>query len=103
MKSLRAFLPLCLLLSVTPLLVQGCAPTVESENFPPAADLKRREAPLFDGRQIEDETYHSRFEIRMQNWGESSDAALGRLCTFFKDKGMKVDCTPEPDPENPVQ
>jgi hypothetical protein len=39
----------------------------------------------------------------MQNWGESSDAALGRLCAFFKDKGMKVDCTPQPDPENPVQ
>lgn len=103
MKSLRAFPRLFLLLSVTPLLVQGCAPTVESSNFPPVADLKRTEAPQFDGSRIDDETYHSQFEIRMQNWGETSDAALGRLCTFFKDKGMKVDCTPQPDTENPVE
>lgn len=94
MKQLHRYLTPCLLVAASLSLVSGCA-TKDLSTFPPSADLQREDKPRLDPEQIGSEAYLDRYEIDLEAWGDRSDAAVGRLCRFFKDKGMKIDCEPK--------
>lgn len=100
MKLSLKFLPVSLLLVGSLALVTSCAPT-DTSNFPPLADLKRTEEAKFDPAQITDENHLDDVQTRRETRGRKYDDQLRRICTFFQEKGMKVDCEAEPDPLNP--
>lgn len=99
MRQSRTCLTVCLLLAASLSLVSACA-TTDTSSFPPSADLQRTAKPRLDPAKIGSEAYLDEADIAREEWGDGSYAALGRLCLFFKRKGMKVDCEPEPNPFN---
>jgi hypothetical protein len=97
MRLLLNYLKACLLIVALPLLASGCA-TTDTLAFPPAADLRPTAKPRLDPARITSEAYLDQFDIELEGWGQSAHNAQSRLCQFFKDKGMRIDCTPLPAP-----
>lgn len=75
--------------------------TVDTSHFPSPADLQRKEKARFDPNLIESEAHLDSVQTRREARGDRYDGQLERLCLFFKGKGMDIDCSPQPDPENP--
>lgn len=95
---------LALLIAASLLSASGCA-TTASLDFPPSADLRPRQQPNPDPARLEREVeagggdaYLDRVDNARDDWGQAAHDAQVRLCKFFKDKGMKVDCEPLPAP-----
>jgi hypothetical protein len=84
-----------LLLSVSLLLASGCA-TPDESVFPPAADLKRDAKPVLEDICLESDKCLAEHDIKIEGQRDQLYDAVGRLCVFFKDKGMEIDCTPKP-------
>lgn len=74
---------------------------MDTSHFPPSADLKRTEKARFDPTLITSEAHHDDVQTRRETRGDRYDGQLERLCLFFKEKGMDIDCSPQPDPLNP--
>lgn len=96
-----------LLIAVSLLSVSACG-TTEPLAFPPSADLQSHEQPSPDPDRLEREVaagqgdaYLDRVDNARSDWGQAAHDAQVRLCHFFKDKGMKVDCTPLSAPAIP--
>lgn len=96
-----------LLIAASLLSVSGCG-TTEPLAFPPSADLQSHEQPRPDPARLEQEVaagrgdaYLDRVDIARLDWGQAAHDAQKRLCQFFKDKGMRVDCDPLPAPPIP--
>lgn len=82
------------------MLVTSCG-TTNTSNFPPSADLKRVEESRFDPTLILSEAHHDDVQTRREARADRYDAQLERLCLFFKEKGMRIDCSAALDPQNP--
>ena len=97
-------LTLVLLIAASLSSVSACG-TTESLDFPPSADLQSQEQPRPDPDRLQREVeagrgdaYLDRVDIARLDWGQAAHDAQRRLCQFFKDKGMKVNCEPLPAP-----
>ena len=88
------FLTASLPLFASLLLVSGCA-TLDESNFPPAADLKRSAKPVLEDTCLESDKCLAEHDVKIEGQRDELYDAVGRLCVFFQDKGMKVDCTPQ--------
>jgi hypothetical protein len=92
--SFNRSLTASLLLSVSLLLVSACA-TVDESSFPPAADLKRSAKPVLKDICLESENCLAEHDLKIEKQRDELFDSVGRLCLFFKDKGMEVDCNPK--------
>lgn len=94
MRSSTSRLIPCLLLAASLSLASGCA-TTDTSSFPPSADLQRQPKPRLDPSRIGSDVYLTLYEIDVDLWGQDHYDKVGRLCEFFKAKGMKINCSPE--------
>jgi hypothetical protein len=90
-RSVTAHLTLLLSLSTA----SACA--VPASRFPPRADLvaatEAKPRPTAD--IVTDSKASAEYNAAVESWGDRVGAAGGRLCRYFREIGMKVDC-PEP-------
>jgi hypothetical protein len=85
-----------LLLFGSLLLVSACA-TKDESSFPPAADLRRSVKPVLEDTCLESDKCLADHDIKIEGQRDGLYDQVGRLCHFFKDKGMKIDCDPKPE------
>ena len=76
----------------------GCK---SAHDFPPRPDVNAvtETKPVPPTTILTDPTTSDRYNAELENWGERVQAAGVRLCRYFKEQGMEVDC---PDAVAPV-
>lgn len=69
----------------------GCK---SAHDFPPRADVEAatEAKPVPPTTILTDPTASDRYNAELENWGERVQAAGVKLCRYFKEKGMEVDC-----------
>lgn len=89
-STLRARVALSALL-LMPLLVSGCA---VAGGLPPPADLKAatEAKPVPSDDIATDPVAEAHYNAAVESWGDRLWLAGGRLCRFFKARGMTLDC-----------
>lgn len=97
MRSRRCLMP-SLALAVSLSLVSACASNPRpSRIYPPSADLAVEAKPLLDPAALSSEAALDAHDIALETWGERGWAAVGRLCRWHQEMGMKgLSCPPPP-------
>jgi hypothetical protein len=77
-------------LAALPLLV-GCK---SAHDYPPRADIQAvtEAKPIPPTTILTDPTASDEYNARLEAWGERVRAAGVRLCRYFQNEGMAVDC-----------
>ncbi len=97
MRSTIRVLTLLLMLLALPLAVSGCVGP--ASRFPPSADLiaVTEEKPKPTAEIARSAKANADYNASVESWGDRLNAAGGRLCRFFRDLGMTVDCPAAPE------
>lgn len=63
--------------------------------FPPAQDLAVKTEPVLPVEAFEEPAVEDQWRDDVLIWGREGWRQVGRLCRYFKGRGMAVEC-PEP-------
>lgn len=86
-------------LAASLLLVTGCASRERvTPIYPPSADLEVEAKPIMPPEAVRSEAAGIAHDIAIEGWGERGWGAVGRLCRWAADNGMKgLSCPPPPE------
>lgn len=85
-----------LLLLASPLVASGCAP--HASRFPPSADIQAatERKPQPTAEIVRSAKAEAEYNASVESWGDRLHAAGSRLCRYFRDTGMTIECPSPP-------
>jgi hypothetical protein len=94
--TLKRRLTLNLTIAIAAAAVASCATPVST--WPSAEDLRPDPKPVPSIEILTSREAGEKHDNAVEAWGERRDAAVGRLCRFFRDQGMSLPFTCPPRP-----